>query len=114
MIDFSIAVPQQTQSSLSLTLVDPHILEWSACLHSPQLGAFSRQLHKAILYYIIDRAVWERRRQMLKATSNCRYIRIQVRSPHFWPLPYSVGDCRQSCPFTSPRNLHLPSQVPNS
>jgi len=74
-------------------------LSWIAC--PPPPWAFFPQLHKVILCYIIDRAVWERTRQMLKRPQLPVHTHSSVLFS-FWRVPYSVGDCRQSFPFTRP------------
>jgi hypothetical protein len=55
--DLSIAVPQQNSIFLSLTLVHPHVLNGQPAHKPTRLGDFFPQLQKAILCYIIDRAL---------------------------------------------------------
>jgi hypothetical protein len=55
------------------------------------------QLHKAIVCYIIDRAIWGKGRTDVKA--NGRYIRIQVRSPLFGLCRIQLGIASEAFPL---------------
>jgi len=104
------SVCKRTRSSLSLTLVHPHVLKCPAC-SPPTTCAFFPQLHRAIFCYIGHRALG-------KGGDRCDLeLPVHTHSSSlsfFWRVPYSVGDCMQSCPFIRLRNLRLPSQLPSS
>ena len=69
----NLPLAEELATRLRRTMTDSPRSNAQACPQPPHLGAFFPQLHKAILCYIIDRAVWERRRLMSKRPQIATY-----------------------------------------